>query len=139
MDKIQAYDEEKVRICSFSCLEIWGHNDCLFKSDQEPSMSALHNALVKLRRPLKLIPENSPKGESQSNGKIERGNRTAKGQFRCILFASEERFGVQVDLGHPIVAWMVQHSGYLITHFQVDKSGRTPYERLKGKKCNIDL
>ena len=102
-------------------------------------MLAIRNDLVKIRQPLKVIPENSPKGESQSNGKIERANRSVKGQFRCLLFALEARLMAKVDLRHPIVSWMVQHGGYLITHFQVDKGGKTPYERLKGKASLKEL
>ena len=78
-------------------------------------------------------------GESQSNGKIERVNRSVKGQFRCVLFALESRMGAQVDLRHPIVSWMVQHAGYLLTHVQVSRSGRRPYEKLKGKASQKEL
>ena len=95
-------------------------------------MMAIHNELVKVRTSLKVIPDTSPKGESQSNGKIERANRSVKGQFRCAICVGVSH-GAKMDLRHPIVSWMVQHAGYLLTHFQVDCSGRTPYEKLKGK------
>ena len=30
---------------------IWGHNNCIFKSDQEPSMIALYNEVAKIMAP----------------------------------------------------------------------------------------
>ena len=46
-------------------MELWGHSICVFKSDQERAIMAVFNAIVKARSPLKTIPENSPKGDSQ--------------------------------------------------------------------------
>ena len=65
-------------------IELWGHSLCVFKSDQERSMIAVFNEIVRARSPLKTIPENSPKGDSQSNGVVERSNRTGKYQVRVL-------------------------------------------------------
>ena len=45
----------------------------------------------------------------------------------------------RIDLRHPILSWMVAHAGYIITHFEIGKDGRTAYERLKGKATVKDL
>ena len=120
-------------------LTLWGHNNCVFKSDQERSMVAVYNEVAKMRAPYKLVPEHSPKGDSQSNGSIERANRSVKGQMRVLLFALEANIKKKIDLRHPVIAWMVTHAGYVITHYEIGKDGRTAYERLKGKPTGIEL
>ena len=70
-------------------LAIWGHGNCIFKSDQEPSMQALFDAISKLRDPFRLIPELAPNGDSQSYGLLKRANRSVKGQVRMILLSLE--------------------------------------------------
>ena len=44
------------------------------KSDQESSIEAFRNAVAELRKG-RTIPESSPKGESQANGKIEEAGK----------------------------------------------------------------
>ena len=109
-------------------LTLWGHNNCIFKSDQEVSMVAVYNEVAKMRVPYKLVPEHSPKGDSQSNGLIERANRSVKGQVRVFLLALEANINKKIDLRHPMVAWLVTHAGFVITHYEVGKDGRTAYE-----------
>ena len=60
-----------------------GHRRMLFKSDQEPSILALKEAVTEVMG-IEVIPEESPVGESQSNGNIERAVRTVKGQIRTM-------------------------------------------------------
>ena len=66
-------------------MTIWGHGSCVFKSDQERSLVAVYNEVVKCREPYRTIPEHSPKGDSQANGLIERANRSVKAQIRTFL------------------------------------------------------
>ena len=82
-------------------LTLWGHNNCVFRSDQESSMNAVYNAVARIRAPYKLVPENYPKGDSQANGSVERANRSVKGQLRVMLIALEARLHKKIDLRHP--------------------------------------
>ena len=34
---------------------------------------------------------------------------------------------------HPVLAWLVNHAGFLLARFQLSADGLTAYERLKGK------
>ena len=120
-------------------LTLWGHNNCIFKSDQEASMVAVYTEAARMRAPYRLVPEHSPKGDSQANGSVERANRSVKGQVRVMILALEAHLGKKIDLRHAIVAWMVTHAGYILTHYEVGKDGRTAYERLKGKTNGVDL
>ena len=62
-----------------------------------------------------------------------------KNQIRVLLFALEAYLGKKIDLRHCIMSWIVQHAGFVLTHYQVGKDGRTALERLRGKKLNVEL
>ena len=54
--------------------------------------------MVKAERPgaIELQPEESPVGESQSNGEIERAIQTIQGQVRAVKLALESRYQCKV-------------------------------------------
>ena len=60
-------------------LDTLGYKDIVFKSDQEPAILAL-GELVKASWNGNMALENSPVGESQSNGMVERAIQTWEGQ-----------------------------------------------------------
>ena len=59
------------------------------------SMLALRDA-VKRRKSIDIVPEESPKYESQSNGVIENSIRTVQAQIRTMKDALESRIGVRI-------------------------------------------
>ena len=67
-----------------------GYRRIIIKSDQEPAILALKE---EVRRSMSedVMFEESPVGESQSNGRIERAVRTAKGQIRTMKEALDSR------------------------------------------------
>ena len=97
------------------------------------------NDVTKLRAPFRTIPESSPKGDSQANGSVERGDRYAKAQIQALLSALEADLGCKIEFTHPVMTWLVQHSGYILTNYTVSRDGLTCCERLKGKPNNVEL
>ena len=79
------------------------------------------------------VPENSPKGESQSNGSIESAIRELAGMTRTLKDAIESKIGEPLGQDHPMLPWIVEHSGTVITRYRIGKDGRTAYQRIKGK------
>ena len=75
------------------------------------------------------LPENSPVGESQSNGMVERAVRSTKGQIRTLRLALMKRISQKVPPRHPTMAWMTPHAGELISKYQKNKDGKTAYEK----------
>ena len=120
-------------------IKIWGCSSVILKSDQERSLRAIHHEVQKLRAPFMTIPEHSPKGESQSNGVIERGNRTITEQVRVMIIDLEEKLGLKISAKHPIMSWLVEHAAFVVSYIQTGAHGKTPYERHKGKKANFSL
>ena len=81
------------------------------------------------------IPQNSPVGESQANGLVERAVRSVKDQVRTLRLALQKRVGCRIPVGHPIMTWMVKHAGELISKYQLNRDGKTAYYKVFGKPC----
>ena len=60
-----------------------GYKHIIVKSDREPSIVAVQDA-VKEASKIEMVPENTPKGESKSNGNIESAVRELEGMIRSL-------------------------------------------------------
>ena len=110
------------------------------KSDQGPDILNLLKAVKRERKEdIQIMPEESPVGEHQSNGEVERVNQTLQGQFRSMKLALESRYSKPIRSDHSIFPWLVIYAGILINICKVGPDGRTPYERRKGKRFNQTL
>ena len=115
-------------------VDLAGLRRLVIKSDQEPALRDLLR-VVKAERPeaIELQPEESPVGESQSNGEIERAIHTIQCQVRTLKLGLESRCQCKIMEDHPIWPWAVMYSAMLINICLVGEDGRTPYERRKGR------
>ena len=75
----------------------------------------------------------TPVGSSASGGGIERANQKVAKQCRTLRSLTEEVYAVQLDMDHKLIPWHVRHAAWLITHFQINADGKTPYERLRNR------
>jgi len=72
-----------------------GYSKFVLKDAQEPSIKALREAVIRriaaLRGDLdiQIIPEESPVGESQSNGEVESAIKQVQGQFRTMRLSTD--------------------------------------------------
>ena len=115
-------------------IESLGHaGPVIVKGDQEPALQDLAKA-VKKRNKEGIILETSRARDSQSNGRAERAVQAIEGITRTMKLALEKRIRTKIPCGHPVMTWMVEHGAETINRFHVSKDGRTPYERLKGKR-----
>ena len=120
---------------AFSDIEQLGHSKIVLKNDQEPAIVDLHNAITSRCKDknIDVIPENSPVDESQSNGVIERAVQDVEGMVRTLKDQLETSYSTKIESGHPVLTWLVNHAGMLLSRFQIGVDGNTAYERLKGK------
>ena len=121
-----------------SFLNRLGYKKAILKSDQEPAIVALGRA-VKNQWGGELLLEYSPKGESQSNGEIERTVQSIQGLARTLKDAIEENYQIELDSKSPLLAWLVEYCGTLLNLFHVAEDGLTAYHRLKGKPWRVEL
>ena len=110
-----------------------GHSELVLKSDGEPAIVALKEA-AKRERHERIVLEEPPVHESQSNGAAENAILQVQGQFRVIKDALESRIGVRITGEATCVPWMVSHAAALINRYHVGLDGKTNYQRWKGKR-----
>ena len=121
-------------------LEFLGYTNVVLKSDQEKALSALMRKIRTHRSDqTQTMQENSPVGDSKSNGFVERTIQTVQGQIRTLRSALEARIGTKIKPTSPVFAWMVIHASTIITLCEVSKDGRVPYQRLRGRRMQPEL
>lgn len=115
-----------------------GYKTIVLKTDNEPAMKTLQEE-VKSRMTERTILENSPAGESQSNGVAERAVQAVSEHARVLRSALQNRLGVALGCKHPVIAWLVEHAASCISRYHVGFDGKTAYERVKGKKFHQEI
>ena len=108
----------------------------ILKSDGEPALVTVREALARCHGG-QVTPEQSPKGEHQANGVAEEAGRTVRDQARVLKLQMEVRIGRKVALIEPIMPWLIRWAAMSVSRFQVGKDGEIPYERQRGRKCDL--
>ena len=110
-----------------------GYRKVVFRYDGSTAFESLIN-VVKLRWDCEVIPEVTPEGDPASNGNAECGVGLLKSHTRTIKYALEEQIGMQVPSDHNLLTWMVHFASESYNRFHVGSDGRTPKERVIGRK-----
>jgi hypothetical protein len=84
-----------------------GYKKVILKADNEPATHALREEIKKQRREETLL-ENSPVGESESNGVAERAVQAAGEHIRVVKLALESKLGIRFPAVRPIVSWITR-------------------------------
>ena len=115
-------------------LDTMGHKSVTLKGDQEPALNCLIE-VIKAAWNGNASLENSPVGESESNGAVERAIQTWEGQVRTMKDALEFRMGCAIPPDHDIMTWLVAHAATLLRRCSVGEDGRSAHDRLKARRC----
>eukprot|EP00435_Cladocopium_sp_Y103_P016599 s3099_g4.t1 len=118
----------------FKCL---GLQDAIVKSDTERSIVALRSAIQEEFPGVGC--EDAVKGESATNGPIESCVGRLQGQARTLKSSLEEHYNMKIPPRHPVLSWLVDYCGALISRFLRGPDGRTGYERSTGRPWRIKL
>ena len=113
-------------------LDNLGYKEVVIKSDQEPALCNFIE-VVKAHWNGDAALENSPVGESESNGAVERAIQSWEGQVRTMKDALECRLGSPVPPDHAIMTWLVEYAASLLRRCLVGADGRTAHEKVKGR------
>ena len=54
--------------------------------------------------------------------------------IRVHKLSFESRIKTRLACGHPLIAWLVEHCADVLNRYNIGADGRTPYQRLKGRK-----
>ena len=74
-----------------------------------------------------------------SNGLVENGVLLLRGVIRTIKCHVESCTHEELWEDSPILPWLVEHAGSMLSRCQNGRDGRTPLERLHGKKPAQEL
>ena len=66
--------------------------------------------------------------EHESNGSVENGVKIIKGLFRVHLIALEKKISSHIPIDHPILSWLVEFIGDILTKYLQGADGKTAYE-----------
>ncbi len=90
-------------------LESWGHanNKVIFKSDQEFSIVDFKAKLAGYRLGETSL-EESPKGESESNGVVENSIRIIKNRIRVLKCELEHHIQYKIPADKDVLQWLIQ-------------------------------
>ena len=123
-----------------------GYAQLTLKSDQEPAILALTNAVKNTlsARGVTCRLENSPKGDAHGmpNGESESSVAIAQGLARTLKDHVEFKIEKMINPKSPLLPWLVEYVGILYTLFSFDeksKDGMTPFRKLKGRDWVISL
>ena len=78
------------------------------------------------------VPELTHPGESQSNGLAERAVQSIEGSISTHLAALQAHIKIPIPANHPLLAWIIHHSSYLLNKYQLGADGHTAWGRLHG-------
>ena len=95
-------------------------------------MIALQTAVADARAS-RTVPRNPPAYNPQSNGSAEKAVQDVAGQMRRLTSALEVWLQLRISAKLPLMIWLVRHTAWGLTHFQVGHDGFTAWRRLSGR------
>ena len=115
-----------------------------FMSDQEGAVRTMLDQAVQISKGrgewVGPVPESSPVGESQSNGRAERAVQQLEDQVRTLLGELEDRIQQSLKPQSPILAWLVEYCAVLLNKYHLHEDlGMTSYEHLHGHAAEEKL
>ena len=120
----------------------FGHHKFMMKSDGERPIRALKEAIKVYGGKaygMQILLEESPKGQSPSNGAAEKLVQDAEGMIRTWKDAVEHRIGERRKADSVLMPYLVRHAGTIITRCRMGPDGLTPQQRLRGKKPSTKM
>ena len=124
-------DEYKVNYM-VAMLDNWGHATVILQTDQEPATMSIALA-VRDRRAKSTNVQGSPAYSKQSAGHVEGANSLATGLLRTYKLKLERKIERELRPSDPIVPFLVNSVGWMITRFQPWSHGRSSDKLIFGR------
>ena len=124
---------EWVIIRAVKFIDQLGYNEITLKSDTEPAIVAVRNE-IRSKCKAEANDEDAALGDHQSNGMIENFGKNVRAMVRTLRLHIETSIKDKIADDSPIIAWIVEHAANLMNNCKRGKDGRTPQERLHGKR-----
>ena len=118
--------------------KILGYNKLVFRGDQEPALRVMMSR-IKMLSGEQCTLEDTPVGESQSNGAVESAVKEIRGMYKTMRSDVETNYGKTIPGSHPIHTWAVRHASSTRFRESMGQDGRTAYSRIKGRNFNKEI
>ena len=114
-------------------LDHLGHEEVILQSDAEPAAVDVARAIAKSFKGRAIVRE-VPRDSSKSNGTVERFHQSMQGLARTLRCETIEKYRVPDDdfLLERLLPWIVRHSSWLLSRFQIHTDGNTSYKAIHG-------
>ena len=105
------------------------------RSDGEPAVRALLEKVAEVLKTkgISVVPDLTPKGDSQAGGAQESGVQQFKNKARSLWHQACELHGVPAAPDHALLPWLTQYAGQLITRTHVYPDGRSGWSKVTGR------
>ena len=100
---------------------------------QSPAATAFRNRVAEIFN-AEVTVEDAVKGDKFSSGLVENAVMLLRDVIRTIKCLVESCTREELREDSPILPWLVRHAGSILSRCQNCRDGRTPLERLHGKK-----
>ena len=94
---------------------------------------ALKTARVEIQELEQIQDEQAVKYDSKTNGDAENAVKQVTKQMRTLKLCLERSVGKKIPTSHPLMAWLVEHTAWVLNTRVVGPDGFTAYHRVKGK------
>ena len=119
------------RVAKF--IDLLGFREITLKSDTELEIVVFRNRVAEACK-AEVTTEDAVKGDKESNGLIENAVMLIRGIIRTIKCHIESRTQEPISDDSLVTPWLVEHAGCILSRCQKGRDGKTPFERLHGKK-----
>ena len=103
------------------------------KSDTERAIVAFRNRVAE-NYYAEVTLEDAVKRDELSNILVENAVMLLCGVIRTIKYRVQSCTQEELPEDCPVLPWLVEHAGSILSRFQKGRDGRTPFERLHGTK-----
>ena len=115
-------------------IDLLVYRELTLKGDAEPAIIAFRNRVAAMCK-AEVTTEDAVKGDKESNGLIENAIMLLRGIIRTVKCHTESRTQEQLNDDSLVMPWLVEHAGCILSRcLKKDRDGKTPFERLHGKK-----
>ena len=114
-------------------IDLLGYRVITLKSDTEPAIVVFRNRVAAMCK-AEVTTEDAVQGDKESNGLIENAIMLLRGIIRTVKCHIESRTQEPLDDDSLVMPWLVEHAGCILSRCQKGRDGKTPFERLHGKK-----
>ena len=111
------------RVAKF--IDLLGYREITLKSDTEPAIRAFRNRVAAMCK-ADVTTEDAVKEDKESNGLIENAVMLIRGIIRTIKCHIESRTQEPLGDGSPVMPWLVEHAGCILSRCQKVVTERRP-------------